>query len=654
MSFLVSAALAVGLLVLAPILAHLLRRGRTRVQDFPPAELVPAARSVARERSRLEDYFPLALRGLLVLCLALLGATPFVRCSRLSLQRPHGASVALAIVVDDSQSMRLRTEQGVRWELALKAARELFDSAREGDAVSIVLAGKPARLALSATMDLRAVRRALDTLEPSDRPTDLAGAVQLARSSLDGLAQRDRRVAVLSDFAGELPPSGDPPPWAPAPGLALPAPNCAVASAERRGSELEAVVACSSEAAARGRTLSLVGQPAKAALVARAGTQTLTLPLDPKHENPEVTLDGSDAFALDDRAPVAAASSHVGILLVEDTAGSRVATGGPPPLDQALSALETDATLKSAALAPDQAGDYDGLALALLDDPGGLTPEARSALTSFVEHGGVAAAFLGRRAEHAPLGASLEPFAHGAVRFRADATSDAAPQSFAWLGPEGQSFNGLAPRGHTSLAAADLLGARTLSTFTDGDPFLTERALGKGLLYTLALPTDPEQSDLALRPGFLALLDHFLYEARQRRGAGKTVAGSEWTFDAASAVIVRGPRGPVHVAERALPGGTHRKFVALDSAGRYTLKVDDTTEQRVVTLDPEETLTLPHLPDSAAPQARAGAPRSDTDISPEFGWVALALLGLELGLRGWRLARAGRATFAPERRSRAS
>ena len=40
MSFLVVAALAVALLVVAPIVAHLLRRGRTPERIFPPAALV--------------------------------------------------------------------------------------------------------------------------------------------------------------------------------------------------------------------------------------------------------------------------------------------------------------------------------------------------------------------------------------------------------------------------------------------------------------------------------------------------------------------------------------------------------------------------------------------------------------------------------------
>ena len=61
----------------------------------------------------MEDRALFATRAAAVGLLAVLGATPLVRCSRLSLQRSGGASVAMAIVLDDSMSMRART-QGVR------------------------------------------------------------------------------------------------------------------------------------------------------------------------------------------------------------------------------------------------------------------------------------------------------------------------------------------------------------------------------------------------------------------------------------------------------------------------------------------------------------------------------------------------------------
>ena len=656
MSFLVAAALGVGLFVAIPVAAHLLRRGRARERAFPPTSLVPAARSVARERATLEDRLLLVIRGLLIALLAVIGATPFVSCSRLSLSRSAGASVAFALVIDDSHSMRVRGTDGVRFERALHAARELLASAREGDAIAVVLAGKPARLALAATTDLNAARRALGDLFESDRGTDLEGAVALARTSIASVPHHDKRVLLLSDLAGAPLADGDPPLWAPVPELAKPLENCAIYAAERHGRRVSVHVACTSPAAAAGRAVNLVGDKGPgAALASRAGLQELGLDLDPKLEHPEVELNGGDALKQDDRTPLAAESAALGVLVSADVSDSGAQTGGPPVLEQAVSALESNALLHPIALLPDDPNEFHNNGLLLVDDPGGITPEARGALVTFVERGGVAVAFLGPRAEQTPLGATLEPFVHGAVHWEAQATVDVNEASLAWLGPEAGSLRDLKLKGRAGLSTSDLLGARILATFVDGQPFLTARALGRGELFTVALPTSVEHGNFPLRPAFLALLDHFLDEARTRRGATQSVAGSEWLFPQNANVAIEGPRGSLTVQERAPAPGGAQKSATPALAGRYTVRVDDKQEERVVTLDPSEITTLPQKPPNGAAQARANANAGNVDASPELGLVALALLALELGLRVFRrLTRERNLTSAAALRSRAS
>jgi hypothetical protein len=641
MSFLVAAALGVGLFIAIPVAAHLLRRGRARERDFPPTALVPAARSVARERATLEDRLLLGIRALLIACLAVIGATPFVQCSRLALNRNAGASVAFALVVDDSHSMRALAEGGVRFERAMRAARELLASAREGDAIAIVLAGKPARLALAATTDLNAARRALSDLEESDRSTDLEGAVSLARTSIASVPHRDKRVVLLSDLAdGTLPAGapGQPGLWAPVPELATPLENCGIFGAERRGRRILAHVACTSAAAAAGRAVSLVGDKngKPAPLLARGGIQELGFDFDPKLERPELELSGGDALKADDRCPLAAESAVLGVMVAADVSNASAKTGGPPVLEQAVGALESSAALHPIALLPDDANEYRNNALLLLDDPGGITPEARSALTSFVERGGVAVAFLGPRVEQTPLGATLEPFVQGAVHWESKATGDVSTASLAWLGPEASSLSDLKQKGRAGLSTTDLLGGRILATFGDGQPFLTKRELARGALFTVALPTSVEHGNFPLRPAFLALLDHFLNEARTRRGAAQSVAGSEWSFPLGASVSIEGPRGPVLVREAARAAGSAQKSATPTLAGRYTLRIDDKPEERVVTVDPAEITALPQKAPESAVQARASANAGSVDASPELGFVALALLGLELGLRVFR------------------
>jgi hypothetical protein len=259
MSFLVAAALAVAVMIVVPVVAHLLRRSRAEEREFPPAGLVPVASPVARQRSRLEDRALLGVRTLLILALAALGATPLVRCERLSLARNSGASVALGLVIDDSQSMRAELPSGkTRFAVAIKGARELLSATREGDAVAIVCAGAPARLILAATTDLAIAKKTLDELTPSDRATDLSSAVQLARSSIKQLPQIDHRVVLLSDLAAPPTPEGDPAAWAPLAELRTHVDDCGIVSAESRGKRVAVTVTCSSGRAAEQRSVELV------------------------------------------------------------------------------------------------------------------------------------------------------------------------------------------------------------------------------------------------------------------------------------------------------------------------------------------------------------------------------------------------------------
>lgn len=654
MSFLVAAALAVGLLVALPIAAHLLRRGRAREQEFPPAALVPVAPPVARQRSRLEDRALLGIRGLMIAALALLGATPLVRCSRLSLSRQSGASVALAIVIDDSASMRAKTLAGpTRWERAKAAAAELLASAREGDAVAIVLAGAPARLALATTTDLSAARSAAADLGPSDRSTDLTGAVQIARSALAQLPHVDKRVVMLSDLAADPVPKGDPPAWAPLPELRAAVDNCGVASAERSGRKVTATIGCTTANAARGRDLVVVAgesiaEPGgdagasranagdvlgRARLAVRAGTQTLTVDLDAELVGLDVTLEGKDASEHDDRAPVAPRSAGLAVTAVTDPAASTVITGGATVIEQALEALGADALVRPRSVLPDDPKELSTLAAIVLDDPGGITPEARLALTDWVERGGVALALLGPRVDAAKLGATLEPFVRGEVSWTSTRDPGVDPKSVAWLGDPGKTLAELGAKGRVELDAVAPSGSRIAARWSDGSAFLLETRIGRGLLLTTSLPASVDVSDLALRPGFLALLDHTLSEAARRSGPPRSRAGVPWLFPSGSAVEIQGPEGALSVQEQRLGDAVSQKVAVPEIRGRYRVKTDAGESLRVVTLDADELGRRARDPAAAGVEASSDGGESQVDASREVALALLVLLAAELALR---------------------
>lgn len=642
MSFVTILALGLTLWVAAPTLAHLLRRGRASEQAFPPAALVPQARATARERSRLEDRGLLALRALMIACLSLLGAGPLVRCSRVALGRTGGASVALAIVVDDSASMRARLPSGkTRLERALDGARELLASAREGDAVALIQAGKPARLTLAAATDLQAARRALSELRPTDRATDLGEAITLAHAALASLPHADKRIALFSDMAGELPQQGDREVWAALPELSDPIDDCGVLRASRSGKRLSVTVACSSEQAARARVLRVVEQQSgpklEARLVVQAGEQTLEL--ESKAEGGAVELSPEDRNPSDDRAEIAPESHALSLAVHADPESEAVITGGAPVLEQALHALSTGAPVRPLAELPREPGELADVAALFIDDPPGLTPETRGTLDAWLDAGAVAAVFVGARAQDTQLGASLEPFLRGAVAWEPRPSGAAVDlASFAWLGAEADSLGDLAPKGRARLDTALAPGAEVVGRWSDGKAMVTRQEHGRGLVFSIGLPVAVSVSDLALRPAFLALLDHMAGEALRRRGPLSSDAGSEWWFPLAGSLEVTGAAGPLPLRE-----AEGQRVVTPETTGRYAINLNGKRETRYITLPKEEVLTAPRRELPRAWQRSQAGPAPQVDASPELGWALLGLLSLELAVRVFRLARERRA-----------
>jgi hypothetical protein len=643
-------ALAVGLLVVAPYLAHRLRRRSAEERPFPPARLVPPAPPKARRRALLEDKALYVTRAAVVVALALLGATPFVRCSRLSLQRAGGASVAMAIVLDDSMSMRADAGGRSRFVRAREGARELLSSAREGDEVAVVLAGAPARVALAATTNLAAARDTVDALVPSDRATDLDGALVLARGLVASLPQLDRRVVVLSDLADgqpDAPPLGEAsgvPVWIALPELRARGTDCALMRADQRGARVRIAIACGPGATLGGREVFVedaAGKTLGHAAPANGPTSevVVTLSSDDATSATRARLSGADAIAVDDSAPVVSEAGRGAIAVVADSADEAVATGGAPIVEQAFSALKLDLEVHPMPALPDRLEDLAGDVGIVLDDPPGLTPEQRHALGAFVEGGGLALVALGPHAAAAPLGATLEPILAQSVAWREAARVGADPSTA--VGVLLGSASGLADLGaswRAVLAPEDAAAFDPIVKWTDGAPLVARRTMGRGETWLVTLPLSADASDLPLRPAFLSLLDGWVKTAREHAAPRRSNVGTVWKFPGARSAQARGPAGPV--AETREDGIVR---VVAPLVGTYDILVDGKREMRVAAPDVREIDLRPRALAESALGERLGERRAAVDISAEVALALLALMCAEMILRALSKRRAGTA-----------
>ena len=657
MSFLTWAALGVAALVVAPLIAHLLRRRPPEELPFAATKLVPARTAVAQRRTAIEDRALFAIRALSVLALAVLGATPFITCQRLSLAREGGASVALTIILDDSMSMRAEVTPGdgvTRLARAKEAAGELLAGLQEGDAVAIVLAGGPARVALAATTNLDAARELVAGTAQTDRGTDLDGAVQLAGELLGDLQHVDKRVVVLSDLAdrGTEPlaaPEGVKL-WVPLEELRGARENCGVVFADRVGDRVAARVACGpgpKEGAdtpiEKRRIAILRGDEVleELPLAPDVGAKDLFLRLPESARSQDTARlfvalrGGRDAIDVDDRAPVVAIGGQLQVGVVSDPATSQVATGGPPAVEQAFKALALGVQLRPLSAVPDQPSELSSLGLLIIDDVPGFTPSQRRELAEWVEGGGVLFLTLGPGAAAAPLGSSFSPLLPAIVRWSRSAPPGIDRERDEIFGEAGVGLEELSPKGRAELDLAEEGAAKRVVAWKDGASFLLEKRMGRGLVVISTLPFDTEISDFALRPGFLHLMKRVADTARTLGGVARTTVGATWSLDgydeASVSRIGEDDRlQPVEVTES--PTGRDRQVV-VERAGWYELKLDGNLTTRVASISETEVDLRPR-PAAADDEAAAlGGVTASVDVSAYVAIALLLLLLAELGLR---------------------
>ncbi|HEY3336610.1 MAG TPA: VWA domain-containing protein [Candidatus Limnocylindrales bacterium] len=201
MSFLAPLALA-GLLFLPVVVAMYLlklRRDRAVIPSTLLWQALVADVEANAPWQKLRRSLLLLLQLLLVAILALLAARPFV-------ERPAGLAGDLVLVVDTSASMQSTDVTPTRLDAAKAAAVDALKDLPAGGRVSVIAAGRTARVVANGTADLGRVKQAIAAITPTTDIGDLGDALRLASA----LAARsgDAEILVATDAALATPPSG--------------------------------------------------------------------------------------------------------------------------------------------------------------------------------------------------------------------------------------------------------------------------------------------------------------------------------------------------------------------------------------------------------------------------------------------------------------
>src|ERR687895_361346 len=149
---------------------------------------------------RLRRSLLLLLQLLLAVLLAFLVARPFA-------ERPAGLARDLVLVIDASASMAATDVFPDRLTAAKRGAVEALSEVPSDGRVSVVAAAETARVVANEATDRGRVARAIESIEQSTGPGDMADALKLAGK----LAERARgaEILVVTDDAGSAVPQGE-------------------------------------------------------------------------------------------------------------------------------------------------------------------------------------------------------------------------------------------------------------------------------------------------------------------------------------------------------------------------------------------------------------------------------------------------------------
>lgn len=180
-----------------PILVHLVHRRKAKQVPFSTLRFLQMVDQRVARRHRLKELLLLALRVLLLA--ALIGALyrPMIRSATFK-----GANVptTVAVVIDNTYSMRAVDGGALRFDRAKRAATEIIEGLKRGDDACLVLFDAPDDAPLVPTTGLNRLLDELDAMECGYGTAELAGALRRALASLDKSANPRKELYIVTDF----------------------------------------------------------------------------------------------------------------------------------------------------------------------------------------------------------------------------------------------------------------------------------------------------------------------------------------------------------------------------------------------------------------------------------------------------------------------
>lgn len=609
MTFLSPAVLALGaVLALIPLIIYLIFLRRYTPVKWGAMEILRRALRKHARRTKLQDLILLALRTLVLLLLGLAFARPLGS----ALASQFGGKSLHVMVIDNTLSMACRDAGLSRFDEARDHASDLVRRL-PGNARMLVLplvAGDPAEA--TVTEDRGVAERLISAIPMVDHGRGVRETLDALNDFLTGAGGAAARVAILTD--------GQESTWTGDAGVAEALRRLA-AQAELR------VLTVSPDSAVnrRVRPVLVEGLPAtvdrpvsfRVEVDGGAGSAGQEIPLslsvdgsvvdrrfprleaegrvqaefrrvfrEPGFYRIAIATDEDDLLADNTAWFALAVSESIPVLLIEDK--SPAATYLAAAFDPGTLGQE-GSPYRVTRIRPADAGreDLNRYDLVVVSDLAELDTQERARLFAWVESGGSALCLVrGDAPLPSETGVALAaPLrtqeGQPPLQYRVDDVSPSLSRIAANASLR-RDLDGIRTTWTRVFTVAAESPAQTLLTTAEGAAVLVESALGTGRVLWWGMSLVPDESDLPLKPTFVALIHE---TARRLTGAGKTpalTAGEPWIGgvgrnEAGGGLTLAGPSGSRAINETWLKASGTNSVMALETpplhhAGHWTLE----------------------------------------------------------------------------------
>jgi hypothetical protein len=629
-----------------PVVIHLVHRRKARRVMFSTLRFLRMVDQRVARRQRLKELLLLAVRLLLLAAVIAALYRPMVRSATF---KGGNVPAAVAVVLDNTYSMRTAARGALRFDQAKKAAAGVLDALQKGDAACLLVSDSPEGARPEMTTGLGRLREELNAVECGYGTAELAPVLRRAVQCLQENANPRKELYVITDFQRLC--------WTPAladVGKALPpdapvylvdvggetASNLSLESAEfglnvqvvgasadlycsvrnrgSRNSRTEASLFLDGEKVA-GQELALASagqiEAAFSHTFDRTGEHVGQVSLGPD----ELDADNARCFTLtvQDKLPVLLVNgAPSAVPYLDETFYLELALKAPPAGGQTLSPIEPR-TVTADDFLKQRLEDYACVILANVPRLDGLWEER---LRRYVAGGGGLIIFLGDRVDPVSYDSVLAspqdpllPVSLGELQ-QAAAEGEAAFHII-HIGEQHPVFRGLAGQMDLktarvtrffSLAVPEGKGVDVLAELDRG-PLLLERKAGPGTVMLCTSTADLDWNNLAARPFFLPMLHQMVYEAGRPGARAESVAvGMPYVLELPQSeqpvdVAFYGPRenggdgaeAPLAVLRAEPVGGGQRVLFSLTRRpgiyrATYTIGGVENTRRFAVNVDPRE------------------------------------------------------------------